>query len=456
MALTGHSLNWGVPWIDHEQIVVALSRRTVGYPLLLLATGVPEFQTFSVILLVQAAMAVTIPVLVYKIIQPFSAISAFWTSLILIITLEPFNYSKVISSDHTYKFLLILIMYIITLAYRKPSWSLYFYIALACLMLALVRPEGSLVIIIIAAMLLSANSGRWKGVLLSFAVSCLAICMVSLSISLYVIPDVPTELDNVTAGRLKNDFMSRIETLLFYNIYAPRDNILTEADYFQQSDPRAELRMVLINYAEEFPNEWQALLPRHYFGIFSGNYASWVDKIYWDPNPFYLTIIRLAVKMAEQSPDPRIRIAGNHLIRRINFQIYLSNPKYIISFIQRYLMSSSLNTAGQDIFLEKYTHLPSGSFKESDGPASNEIITLTRLYAEEFPSYLPPQWRYPNSESELITAIEGRDQSEKLIGTLCGGAVDRFRGKFETSSLFYRAAQKYSDDSIWQRAESVR
>ena len=63
-------------------------------------------------------MAVAMPVLAYKTLEPFGRRVAFITTLALIVSVEPFNYSKAILTEQTFKFLLLLLVYLASRAYR--------------------------------------------------------------------------------------------------------------------------------------------------------------------------------------------------------------------------------------------------------------------------------------------------------------------------------------------------
>src|SRR6202012_5359189 len=81
MALVGKNLDWGNVRVNHEQVLAALSRRTVGYPLLLVLTRTPWILSLRTILIVQALMAIAMPLLIFKTLQPFSRYAAFLTAL---------------------------------------------------------------------------------------------------------------------------------------------------------------------------------------------------------------------------------------------------------------------------------------------------------------------------------------------------------------------------------------
>lgn len=442
LALMGRELDWGSVFVSHEQTVYAFARRSIGYPILMVASGLPLSSSTLVILIEQAAMAVAIPALAFKIVQPFHARAAFWTGLILILTLEPFNYSKVISSDHTAKFLLVLIVYLASLVYRTPSSSLIGAIGVVGLLLTLNRPEHILITILVFVMLAIRHPKWWKTILGCFFGVALAISSVSLATCLYVVPDIPIELWPKAPQRIRNSVGDRLSTLAFYNVYAARNADLAQ-NSGAPSDVRRDLEIVLKDYADKYVSEWSAFRPRQYFGRFSGNASEFVAEIYRNPNPLYLGVVRMAIAVADSSNDPQLTRAANHLMWRLNWSIYRDHPEYAISFIKRFLLSSSTSTTGEQIFLTMYTRLPGNSFKASNGPASQQILELMRVYCRDFPDYLPGQWRDDPTIADRIGAEFSKNPSEGFWFFM-REAVDRLRGKQESSSLFLQAAKEFN------------
>ena len=441
LALIGRELDMGTGWVSHEQTVNALARRSIGYPILLVASGLPLSSSVLAILIIQAAMAVAIPAMAFKIVQPFHARAAFWTGLILILTLEPFNYSKVISSDHTAKFLLVLIVYLASLVYRTPSRSLIYATGVVGLLLTLNRPEHILIASLVLVMLAIRHPKWWKAILGCFFGATFSISAVSLATCLYVVPDIPVELSPKGPQRIRNGIGDRFSTLAFYNVYAAR-----HADLVQNagapSDVRRDLEIVLNDYADKYASEWSAFRPRQYFQRFSGNASEFVAEVYRNPNPLYLGIIRMAIAVADGSNDPQLTRAADHLMWRLNWSIYRDHPEYVLSFIKRFLLSSSTSTTGEQIFLTLYTRLPGGSFKASNGPASQQILELVRVYCRDFPDYLPPQWRDDPTLADRIGAEFSLHPNESHW-FLMREVVDRLRGRRESSALFLQAAEEF-------------
>jgi hypothetical protein len=439
MAIVGKNLDWGVAWINHEMVVTAITRRSLGYPLLLLLTGAPTQESFRGILLLQGAMAIAMPLLIYKTLKPYSARAALVTALAIVLTLEPFTYSKVLSSDQSFKFLLVLMVYLAGVVYRSPSGRTIALLAGAGLLMTLVRTQGGLMCLIIFLALGMAHRTYWRSLLAGFLALSVSISFVSLATALFVVPDFPTELVAATNGRVSNNLKSRFETLLFYNVYVARNNDLVPAE---PKGSLQDLNLVLRDYASNFEGEWSNFQPKHYFGAFSGNPDSFVAEIYRNPNPYYICVIRLAAAEALSSSNEALRAAGSRLLMRLSLTAYLSHPGYIVSFLARFFLTSGTATTGQQIWALQYTSSMSGHFTETMGPASKEIFEIARDYAREFPQYMPPAWRDKPAQSFLDEVTKNPDEA---YWYLLWEMTDRLKGKLESSALFYRSAHEFEN-----------
>ena len=438
LGITGQELDWGNVQVNHDQLLAAISRRTSGYPLLLVATGVATRNTLIGILALQAFFAISMPLLVFGTLQPISKKAAFVTSIVLIFTLEPFTYSKVISSDHTFKFLLLLLVYFASVGFRAPSKRVVLGIGISGFLLTMVRPQGSLICLLVFAMLLIAHSTRWKIILGSFGALSFALACVSFATSLFLIPDVPSEIRTIEVSQNVED---RIAALLLFNAYASNKGELREPTG-EQHDALRQLRVVLEAYANESSHEWATLLPNHYFGKFAQTPDQFVTEIYDKPNPFYFTIMRRAVvTYARSSRAPEFAVES-HLIWRVIREVYWNHPSLAVSFVSRFLMSSSYNTTGQQIWGQMYTSSLPGSLAERNGPATSEIIELVRLYFSDFPNYLPSSWRDdPGGVEKLIYQMSM--QPAESYWYFMWEVVDRLRGRAEANSLFLRSATEF-------------
>jgi hypothetical protein len=163
--LVGQEMTYQLnPTIGFDQDVTSVARRAIGYPLLLLLGGVPFTESLIGIVLIQAAMAVAMPLLAYKTLEPYGRRPAFIIALLLIVILETIAYSKTMLTEQSFKFLLFLLISLAGLAHRRPYWPLLAGTAATSLLLTLVRPQGGIAAVVVFGMLVVVNPRRCKSV----------------------------------------------------------------------------------------------------------------------------------------------------------------------------------------------------------------------------------------------------------------------------------------------------
>jgi hypothetical protein len=419
--------------------VTSAARRTLGYPLLMLIAGVPQTGSILGILAIQALMAIAMPLLAYKIIEPWGRRAAFVTAVVLIVSLEPFIYSKAILSDHAFKFLLLLLVYLAVRAYRTPTRGSFFAIGTASIMLVLVRPQGSVAVLLVFGLLMIAHPRRFIA-LAGHSLGVGAILGIfSVVIAAHLASYVPRELPQHLQAR--RSIAGDIQTLLLYHAYtcAIGERPALEA---AKGAERSELRSVLLAYANDHVEDWAALQPAHYFARFKDDPSRLVDEIYRNPNPYYLNMIRLAAA-APNDPGGGQSTGGN-LLWRVIWETYRSEPRLIVSFITRYVSGSAASSGGQQAWSQFYTTGLS-PFSAQNGPASREILDLVRIYVADFPEYLPPQWQnYPGGADKLIDDVFIAQPSESQWYFLWE-VVDRLKGRLESGRIFFESLREFPD-----------
>jgi hypothetical protein len=428
--------------IGHEMDLYAISRRTIGYPLMLLLGGVPFSGSLIGIVAIQAAMAVAMPLLFYKTLEPYSRRAALIGAIILIVTLEPFNYSKAILTEQSFKFLALLLIYLATLAYREPTRAKFAAIAAVCILFGLVRPQGSLVAVLVFGMLLLAHFKHWKSLAAHFFAVVLGLGISSFGSALYLVSQAPVEIPG-NLQRPARTLPSRVKTLLLHHLYTVHDGGTSALDA-KNGPERSKLRSVLQAYAEQFPMDWTPLAPKHYFGAHADNPTHWVDEIYRNPNPFYLNMIKVAVGAFTASNNEELSRAADGLILRVIWETYSREPRYILSFVTRYLLGSATSTGAQISWSQFYTSRRA-PFGENNGPASKEILDLAKIYISDFPGYPPQQWRdYPGGPDKLVNDIFIQQANEGNFWFFWG-VVDHLKGRTESGPIFYKSLWEFPD-----------
>lgn len=325
--LVGHDMTHQLNAIlGHDQDVTSISRRTIGYPLVLLLAGVPFTGSLIGVVILQAAMAIAMPLLAYKTLEPFGRRVALITTLVLIASLEPFNYSKAMLTEQTFKFLLLLLIYLASRAYRRPSLPLLAGITGVNILLTLVRPQASLVAVLVFGMLAIAHPRRIFLMAGHYLAVIAGVGFCSLGAALYIASSTPFDLPE-NLQKTETTFRGKLATLLLYHLYVSQSG--GTAVLAEKGTERAALRSVLQAYASQYPQEWTPLAPNHYFGAFAGNPSGWVDAVFHNPNPYYFDMIKVAVSTLGKSKDPELKSAADHLIRRVVLETYRSEPQLI-------------------------------------------------------------------------------------------------------------------------------
>ena len=419
--------------------VNSIARRTLGYPLLLIFGGVPQTGSFIGVLILQAVMAIAMPVLTYKIIELYSRRAAFITAVVLIVSLEPFNYSKAISSDHTFKFLLLLLVFLVVRTYHTPTRGLFCAISVTSIMLMFVRMQGGITVFLVFGLLLIAHPRRFVTLATHFVGVGITLSLYWLLVSAYLASYVPTEIPNSLQVRDRS-VVDEIKTLLLYHAYyseidgAPA----LEAD---RGPVRDQLRSELQTYAERHVQDWSRIGPAHYFSAFKDDPIKLVNNVYQDPNPFYLNLIKLAAA----SSGERIATgnSGENLLSRVIWETYKSEPRLIISFITRFLSGSAASTGGQQAWSQYYTTGLS-PFRQDNGPASQEIVDLLKICFHD-PGCLNEQWQnYPGGEDKMIADVFTTEHGETQWYALWE-IMDRLKGRLETGRIFLKSLAEFPD-----------
>ena len=410
----------------------SISRRTAGYPLLLWLGGVPITGSLIGIMLIQAIMAIAMPVLIYKMLAPFGSRMALVVALVLIVSLEPFNASKTLLTEQSFKFLIILLLYLAVRAYRTPSQCLFAATASVAVFLALVRPQAGFVAVLVFGMLLIAHPRRWMS-LGTYFVSVVAVLGVfSFSTALYLAAHVPPEFPEKLQEK-PGTFQARLENLLLYHLHNSR---LYGTPALAAAGPeRDKLRLILQSYAEQYPEEWTKLAPRHYFGAFAGAPSRWVDEIYRNPNPYYFNMIKVAVAAFKNSPDQTLKGMADELLPRVIMETYSATPRHLLSFIARYFLGSA-TTSGAPIAWSQFYTAGLAPFSAQNGPASREIVDLTKTCFSECSGFLPADpHHYPGGIDQLMKEGAFPGAAEGNFWWYWS-AVDHLKGPMESGRIF--------------------
>jgi len=146
-----------------------LYQRDVGYPLLILATGYAATHSFTGLVLLQATMAWSIPLLVYGTVGPAHHRAGFAAGLVTILSMSPFLFMKMIHHDQAYVFLSLLTVYLAA-CFVRSSQVRFLYLAIATMIFAsLTRPAGNLLAVPLIVLIWLYRPTSWRHCLVGFA-----------------------------------------------------------------------------------------------------------------------------------------------------------------------------------------------------------------------------------------------------------------------------------------------
>ena len=128
----------------HLKVVPQAADRSVGYPLLLSLSGFFQNGSLIGITIIQALMAILIPVLVYLTMLPVSISGAYYTAIASIISLGPFLFVKWLHHDQTYIFCSILTLWTFSRFVNTKRARELFWLTLAIIATTFARPAGGL------------------------------------------------------------------------------------------------------------------------------------------------------------------------------------------------------------------------------------------------------------------------------------------------------------------------
>lgn len=134
-----NALVYGAQYLNSDT-----ARYDIAYPLLLWLSGYPYHHSFIGIALINAMMAILMPVLIYFTVKPVFPKGAYYIALAAIFSLAPFYYIKWFRPDQAYMFFTVLSVSLLSLFVDRKR-SVYLYaMTLAVIAASLSRSAGNL------------------------------------------------------------------------------------------------------------------------------------------------------------------------------------------------------------------------------------------------------------------------------------------------------------------------
>jgi hypothetical protein len=120
-----------------------VAARDVGYPLLIVLSGLPFLHSLIPLILIQAGFAILLPLLVYEGLRRLSSRLAFQAGLLSIVTLYPFYFMKMIHHDQTYIFFSMLMLCQLLIFVQTGQIRFLYFFTAAAICASLARPAGN-------------------------------------------------------------------------------------------------------------------------------------------------------------------------------------------------------------------------------------------------------------------------------------------------------------------------
>lgn len=406
---------------------VTLWARTPGYPVLMILSGMlrpgGSFLSFLGILLVQAAMAVGMPILAYETLKPYRRRVAFFTAMVMIVSLQPFIASKLVMTEQSFKFFTVLLIFLACGAYRAPSPRAWIFgLAGTTIFLALLRPAATLFAVLVFGALLAGRPRLWKMLAGAAASLAGALFIYSLAISLLLPP----------VGQ---------PNLLFYDLYMTGAASALSPD---KGESRRELRQILDAFAQNIPPAWAARFPARPLASGAEDPKAWVDRLYREPNRYNYTVLREAVwQYRVTGSDLALRAKARHVIRQVMLEVYLSEPWRLIATVIRYGTSLPGGGSPQIMFNNIFSWHQVAKFSPDNGPASREFIEAVRSYYADNPAALGAIITPPDKKN-FANDVDGFIR-ERLLGVPNPYVFYEIWTVLERQKDPFRARQLYSE-----------
>ena len=234
--------------------------RPPGYPFLMIICGVVAFRTFAGILVLQALMAIFIPLIAYTTVARYSKAIGFAAGLLITLSLMPQIHSRAIMTEQSFIFAFVVFAYFMVRYAFERSPRMFWSLVATALSMALLRPSANLFGYLVIAASLLIEPRTWRRAL---AASLLMFFVLGLWSSF-----VAGKIDNPVRGNL----ISRIFTWspsfagqqLFYDAYVvgqytPPPGVTERRLAFSADNGPASERLLqtLTTFAEKYPQFWK-------------------------------------------------------------------------------------------------------------------------------------------------------------------------------------------------------
>lgn len=241
-----------VSYINYARIIggqdppdPSLFYRTPGYPFLLFVSGITFLKSLVGMQIVQGAMAVLMPLMVYEIAYTIYRRAAIFAAFGCIATLVPFNFAKTVLTETPYMFSMLLTTYFASRFITLHRTRDLYLTGLACVALITIRPSAQLIFVLFVFIFLwSDRDFVWH------YVATIAVIL----LSSFVVKQVQTAILDLGSQDVMPGGMTGRS--LFYNVYlgsAAYDNLSTS--FVEENGPYTTEMIALVRTGiRDFPD----------------------------------------------------------------------------------------------------------------------------------------------------------------------------------------------------------
>jgi len=230
--------------------------RSLGYPLVIVASGVIYFKTLFPLLILQMISAIMIPWLVFRTVLYVSSTLAFPCAIVCILSFTPYFLQNLVMTDEISMILMYAAVFFIT-KYVYLTRQKDILLATFCILLwMMLRPAALLAFIVMIPPLLFLGKKSWKHLVI--ASICLIIAFNAFN---FFTKLVVHQYNKHHTQSEKIEWAPFAGKMFFWNIYGPgsiyagKDTIKSTNGYYSQ-----KMFDMLLEWAKNNPNEAQAYL----------------------------------------------------------------------------------------------------------------------------------------------------------------------------------------------------
>lgn len=319
-----HYTDWAFAITENTKLPLGHAQREVGLPLMYLLSGLTLTKSFIGPTIAYAIFAILIVILNYLAIGNASRIIAFFTSILLILSLAPFSYIKFFYPDQLYIFLIqALLAFLISYIWTNKVIFLYLFTFFA-VYASLTRTAGNLLFIFLIFLLFFINSKNIKHYL-----TCLVVAGIFFGANQYHryhIFDLANQNETKPVGKgyqilystymWMGDFNYRLKPEL-----GPNTKLLLERMY-EELSPSPKESILLRNKFGQTPSEF---MENH---IYKYSTEQLIEKVLTEPGEEYFFNVIYPIKrigIAERDTDDEFQF-------EIVKEIWKGYPLYIIKY----------------------------------------------------------------------------------------------------------------------------